>query len=125
MKCPHCGLENRPTAERCDCGYEFASKNVEQSYLDGADTDSDQIKRAFKKRFILQLSISVPAVVIILVTRALTSSEENSRLFWAIFIPVIVLAFFFSIRNWRCPACRNYLGRGYPKTCPKCGVQLR
>jgi signal peptidase I len=25
MKCPSCGLENPPTAQNCDCGYNFAS----------------------------------------------------------------------------------------------------
>jgi hypothetical protein len=29
-------------------------------------------------------------------------------------------------RNWRCPACDNYLGREFnPKHCRRCGVELR
>jgi predicted RNA-binding Zn-ribbon protein involved in translation (DUF1610 family) len=32
----------------------------------------------------------------------------------------------FSLRNWRCPACNKYLGKGtLPHYCPNCGVELR
>src|SRR5436190_15390434 len=33
MKCPHCGLFNPDSAQRCDCGYDFASQQVLSSYL--------------------------------------------------------------------------------------------
>ena len=33
MECPRCRLENPPTAQRCDCGYDFPSGQVEASYL--------------------------------------------------------------------------------------------
>jgi hypothetical protein len=32
-KCPHCGLYNHETALRCDCGYDFQSGQIQQSYL--------------------------------------------------------------------------------------------
>jgi hypothetical protein len=31
--CPRCSLYNPPEAVRCDCGYDFATGNVEESYL--------------------------------------------------------------------------------------------
>jgi hypothetical protein len=31
MHCANCGLENPPSAEVCDCGYDFSSKEVRQS----------------------------------------------------------------------------------------------
>ena len=33
MNCPRCGLINPGTAQRCDCGYDFISKGVQESYL--------------------------------------------------------------------------------------------
>jgi hypothetical protein len=34
MTCPHCGLINPDSAQRCDCGYDFACGHVKQSYLE-------------------------------------------------------------------------------------------
>ncbi len=34
MKCPHCGLFNPDTAQRCDCGYDFETKVVEKPYVE-------------------------------------------------------------------------------------------
>lgn len=31
MKCPYCGLINPETALRCDCGYDFAPKQMKES----------------------------------------------------------------------------------------------
>ena len=33
MKCVHCGLLNPEGAVRCDCGYDFASRALMDSYL--------------------------------------------------------------------------------------------
>ena len=33
MKCPKCRLTNHPSAQRCDCGYDFVSGTLEESYL--------------------------------------------------------------------------------------------
>jgi uncharacterized membrane protein YjgN (DUF898 family) len=33
MDCPKCKLVNPPTAERCDCGYDFKTRTMEYSYL--------------------------------------------------------------------------------------------
>jgi hypothetical protein len=37
MKCPRCGLFNPPSAVRCDCGWDFASKTMKESYLSSAE----------------------------------------------------------------------------------------
>jgi hypothetical protein len=31
--CPSCGITNAPTAQRCDCGYDFLAGHVRDSYL--------------------------------------------------------------------------------------------
>ena len=33
MDCPHCGLINPDSAERCDCGYDFRSGEVGESLV--------------------------------------------------------------------------------------------
>ena len=33
MECPNCGLLNPARAERCDCGYDFASRSMKESLL--------------------------------------------------------------------------------------------
>ena len=41
---------------------------------------------------------------------------------------IVTIAAFvaFSFFNWRCPACKKYLGRSYGmKNCPSCGVKLQ
>ena len=38
MECPNCHLENPPGALRCDCGYDFPSGTLKQSYLTPAET---------------------------------------------------------------------------------------
>lgn len=37
MDCPRCRLANPPEAQRCDCGYDFASRRVTGSYLTSKD----------------------------------------------------------------------------------------
>ena len=41
-------------------------------------------------------------------------------------VAVIVVVFGFSLWNWRCPACRRYLGKTWnPRFCHGCGAELR
>jgi len=34
QQCPKCDLTNPPSAVRCDCGYDFATRIIQKSYLD-------------------------------------------------------------------------------------------
>jgi hypothetical protein len=38
--CPKCGLVNPPEALRCDCGYDFATRQMQGSYLDSKSRSS-------------------------------------------------------------------------------------
>ena len=43
-----------------------------------------------------------------------------------VLLALVLGALVFSFRNWRCPACDSYLGKGMsPRFCPKCGVALQ
>src|SRR5712692_1563163 len=46
-KCPKCALFSHETALRCDCGYDFTSGAMEESYL----KDREQIKQNKGKSF--------------------------------------------------------------------------
>ena len=37
MDCPNCKLVNPPNATRCDCGYDFQTRTIQQSYLTERD----------------------------------------------------------------------------------------
>jgi hypothetical protein len=41
MKCPVCKLINPDTAQRCDCGYDFATTKIEKPYFNGKLPDED------------------------------------------------------------------------------------
>ena len=41
MNCPNCRLVNPPSAQRCDCGYDFATKSLKSSYLADSRDISD------------------------------------------------------------------------------------
>lgn len=41
-------------------------------------------------------------------------------------LAVVVFVPLFTFRNWRCPACASFLGGQFsPRSCRKCGVELR
>jgi rubrerythrin len=41
-------------------------------------------------------------------------------------VGIVVLLIIYSSFDWRCPACKNILGRSMnPKRCPSCGVKLQ
>ncbi len=85
----------------------------------------EQIRCKRRNQFVL--AIPLIAVIVILV---MSEGEETVLgMDTAIVGPaafVIVLAgLAYSLYNWRCPACKKYLGKAInPSFCSKCGVKL-
>jgi len=51
---------------------------------------------------------------------------KETRLGFLAALLVMLGVLVFSLYNWRCPACRKYLGRAMnPKVCARCGVVLQ
>jgi len=49
--CPKCGLVNPPEALRCDCGYDFATRQMQGSYLDPKSRSSADSPTPLKSWF--------------------------------------------------------------------------
>ena len=73
-------------------------------------------------------------VLLFAVMATLAFTEEGATFFGiseAVLGPISLVAIVigwvnFHGRNWRCPACDNYLGRAFnPKHCRRCGMELR
>lgn len=93
------------------------------------NTGNDWIRRAFRRRHILQWILAIPIIaggVMLGVNRnrelqAGTDYPLRNWFGFALMTAPLVLNLFV----WRCPACHTYLGRGLKRDCPDCGVTLR
>jgi rubrerythrin len=92
---------------------------------------TERQKAGFKAKFIqtrrYQMALFVPVGgAVFLLLRSDLYAEDlgfETMVLGAAFL--LLVAAGFSWLNWRCPACRKFLGRGLsPKQCPKCGVEL-
>ena len=92
-------------------------------------------KRAFREEF--RLRRRRPWIVLLpfllLMAAVALARESGDSLFglpprvWVpVALAVLAGAVVFSLRNWRCPACKGYLGRGFgPLFCARCGIALQ
>lgn len=96
---------------------------------------TEQQKQDFKDQFAArkkrQIFLMIPIFLLAIALGTMSESKGTILgMFPAvyvlpIFIAAVIGALIFSMKNWRCPACDKYLGKGFsPKFCPKCGVQL-
>jgi len=98
---------------------------------------SEQQKAAFKQEFAArrkrQIILAIPLVVVFILFAVFRDRQDGDVMLGMpagfvapIFLILVVAALTFSFRNWRCPACDKYLGKGIsPHFCPKCGVALQ
>jgi hypothetical protein len=98
--------------------------------VDYTDHQKQEFRDDFAARRKRQLLATIP---ILLVVVALAMADQNSGqllgfgvAIWGPVALVCILGFtVFTLKNWRCPACDRYLGKGiFPRFCAKCGVQL-
>jgi hypothetical protein len=90
-------------------------------------------KQEFAARRKRQIMLAVPLVALFLGVAIFSDEKDQAalpgipmRVVAPVLVAAVVGALIFSLRNWRCPACDRYLGKGAsPRFCPKCGVALQ
>jgi phage FluMu protein Com len=92
---------------------------------------TEKQKAEFKERFVqtrrYQIAMFVPvggAVLVLVVgERYVAELGLQPMILGTAFLLLATAGF--SWLNWRCPACRKFLGKSLtPDYCPKCGVEL-
>jgi len=68
-RCPKCRLYNPPTAQRCDCGYDFGSGEMKGSYLSAKQIESREQVGAGEIAFAIFLPLIGLIYGIVLVAR--------------------------------------------------------
>jgi len=96
---------------------------------------TDQQRTAFKDAYAKRLRKQLIMIVLLFaVMMPLPFIEDNATYFGlsgAVLGPTVLVVIAigwvtFHGRNWRCPACDEYLGRAFnPKHCRSCGIELR
>src|SRR5687767_9013866 len=92
-----------------------------------------RLRKEFAHRRKKQLFVSIPIAVFMI--GVLIALDEKSKgpilglspsMVVTVFMVVMGAGLVFSLINWRCPACRRYLGKHInPSFCHRCGAPLR
>ena len=96
------------------------------------DSQLREFRDDFARRWRLQLLIVIPFIVLVVLFALIKglSPQDGPRTLNDAYVIVVLVAAVgtavFTLYNWRCPACRRYLGRAWnPRFCRHCGIQLR
>jgi hypothetical protein len=97
-----------------------------------ADSPDPKIVAEFKKRKLRQLLAAIPAIAAIVPLVMAENAGPDGvwgvpiKVLAPVCIVVVLAVLGFSLVNWRCPACKGYLGKKMsPRFCSRCGVQLQ
>ena len=93
------------------------------------ETDVREIQAQYRARRARQLALAVPAVVVIALLAWVGDDPDALGVDEAVVkvagLAVVGVVLGISYWNWRCPACRKYLGKGIShRFCEGCGVEL-
>lgn len=99
----------------------------------GAPLKDRETMGLFRKRKRRQYFISgaMIAIIIFFVTMTELGGGSNGAKPGGWPIPIVlgvafVAGMVLTLKNWRCPSCNGYLGKGFnPRFCSKCGVRFR
>jgi hypothetical protein len=71
MDCPKCRLTNPPTAQRCDCGYDFESRTMQESYANPRAVPSEEVRRLGQRDILIGGIVFAIGVAVTAVTYGL------------------------------------------------------
>lgn len=96
---------------------------------------SDPQRAAFKAAYGTRLRNKIVMIVLTVLAMASLAITKDSTIVFGLpmavvgpisFVALVIGWWVLEDRNWRCPACNEYLGRALnPKHCHRCGVELR
>ena len=118
MDCPRCNLVNPPTAERCDCGYDFRTGQVLESYVTGTAISARELRPERWVSVALLALLAAPALVYCIATIVLLYDRPPSSLWqwasgaqlWFFAAPLTAVA---QIAVWLFAPPRYWLGRAF------------
>jgi uncharacterized RDD family membrane protein YckC len=100
MQCPKCKLENLASAQRCDCGYEFVTRQVKQPYAATSGvlaSNAEQVASTYDRNIVGQrwaaviLDIGVHLLTLVVLSPALKAEDpwgDVALLAWGLSIPI-------------------------------------
>ena len=80
-----------------------------------------------KKRQIVVMVLVMPVILSLWIAGGILVVYYGTIAFLLCQLPAFVLFAIlgiYSLLNWQCPACSEFLGRGSPRFCRNCGVRL-
>ena len=96
---------------------------------------TDQQRAAFKDAYAKRLRKQILMIVLLLAVMVPLPFIKDSTTFFGLpgavlgpiaFVVIVIGWVILNGRNWRCPACNEYLGRAFnPRHCRRCGIELR
>jgi len=101
--------------------------------MDYTEDQKARLRSEFAVRRRRQLFLSIPLAVFMIVILIMLDDKSKAPILGlppsvvvVVFAVVMIAGIGFSLVNWRCPACRRYLGKHInPSFCHRCGAPLR